>query len=72
MQWLYDVNILEVSELTRNWNLKYDSKALVNVVTSFISLCPQNSTQLQRNPSLSPMQWLYDVNMGEVCVFIQS
>ena len=52
--------------LTRNWNVKYDSKALVSVVTTLISLCPPNSTQLQRNPSLSPMQWLHDVNMGEV------
>ena len=53
--------------LARSWNVKYNNKALVSVVTTLISLCPPNSAQLERNPNLSPLQWLREVNTGDVC-----
>ena len=50
--------------LARNWNVEYDSKVMVSVVTTLISLCPPTAAKLQRNPALSLIEWLHEVNAG--------
>ena len=39
---------------------------MVSVVTILISLCPPTAAKLQRNTGLSPMQWLHEVNAGDI------
>ena len=45
--------------LSRNWNVRYNCKALVSVITTNIHLLPPLPTYLQSDPSLSPSSWLY-------------
>ena len=52
--------------LSRNWNVTYNSKALISVVTTLISFCPPNAGELEKNPMLSPLHWLHEVNTGDV------
>ena len=52
--------------LARNWNVKDDSKPLVSVITTLISLLSPVDTHHQKNPDLSLMKWLRNVNPGEV------
>ena len=36
------------------------------MITTLISLCPPISVHLERSPHLSPLQWLHEVDTGEV------
>ena len=57
---------MNIQVLARNWNVKYDSKVMVSVVTTIIILRPPTVTKLQRNPDLLPIQWLHKVNARDV------
>ena len=57
---------MNIQVLVRDWNVKYDSKVMVSVVTTLIILYPPTVTKLQRNPDLLPIQWLHKDNARDV------
>ncbi|XP_060586641.1 uncharacterized protein LOC132742292 [Ruditapes philippinarum] len=53
--------------MARNWNVKYDLKPLISVVTTNACLIPPCETELQKNESFIPASWHYlqSINGGE-------
>ena len=49
--------------LSRNWSVKYDSKALVSVITPTVELVPPKNYMLQSNLELAPYTWLTNVHV---------
>ena len=52
--------------LARNWNVKFDCKALISVSTTVLCLIPPTFTALQYEPRLSPLHWLSYVDCADV------
>ena len=51
--------------MARNWNVKYNSKALISVITTMVSLVPPIITTLQKNPQYKPYVWLSSIDIKE-------
>ena len=51
--------------MARNWNVQYNSKALISVITTMISLVPPVDTNLQQNPQLKPTTWLNSIDLKD-------
>ena len=50
----------------RNWNVQYNSKALISVITKMVALVvPPQVSILQMNPQLKPNQWLNCIDIRD-------
>ena len=48
--------------MARNWNVQYNSKALISVITTLACLIPPKPSTLQMNPRLKPSLWLKGID----------
>ena len=51
--------------MARNWNVQYNSKALISVITTLTCLIPPQPSTLQMNPRLKPALWLKGIDNKE-------
>ena len=50
--------------LARNWRVRFNSKAMVSVITTLIHISPSVRTRLQYIPELDPSSWLYNAKLS--------
>lgn len=51
--------------MARNWNVQYNSKALISVITTMVALVPPQVSILQMNPQLKPYLWLNCIDIKD-------
>lgn len=51
--------------LSRNWRVKYNSKHSANVSTSVAIFIPDDTSNLQKQPLLNPINWLTTFHFNE-------